>query len=81
MSSRLIKTTPLRDLIAVTPNDTTILQGIRALWVGGAGNVAVRTIQGTTVTISGIVAGTLIPIEVDIILATGTTATLILGGR
>lgn len=81
MSHRLIDTTPIADFAVVTPTDGLVLPRFRALWVGGAGNVAIRTLRGTTVTISGVVAGTLIPVYGDIVLATGTTATLILAGR
>jgi hypothetical protein len=50
----------------------------RALWVGGAGNIAVIMRDGSgPFTISGIPAGTLIPIRVQRVNATGTTATLI----
>lgn len=65
---------------AVTPHDTNANE-YKALYVGGAGNVAVRTKGGQTVTFSGATAGSFLWIEVDRVLATGTTATLILGLR
>lgn len=67
---------PFRRAVAVTPSDATVLQKTRALYVGGAGNMAVR-IGGSTVLFSGIPAGTLLELEVDQVLATSTTATLI----
>ena len=45
------------------------------VWVGGNGNVAVRMYGGqNSVTFTGVVAGTLLPIQVDKILATGTSS-------
>lgn len=50
----------------------------RALWVGGAGNLAVITSVGETVTFVGVQAGTLIPMRVKRVLTAGTTATSLL---
>ena len=47
------------------------------LYVGGAGNVSVVTIGGETITFSGVLAGTTLPIQVVKIRSTGTTATLV----
>jgi hypothetical protein len=67
---------------AVTPSDaTTFIEPVRALWIGGAGNVAVRMAADKSVlTIAGVPAGTLLPFQVDRVLA-ATTATLILALR
>lgn len=63
---------------AVTPHDTNEMTYIsRALWIGGAGTMTVVTQAGETILFSGIPAGTIIPIRVKIVKATGTTATLI----
>jgi hypothetical protein len=43
--------------------------------VGGAGNVACRFIDGTTATLVGVADGTLLPVRVLGVSATGTTAT------
>jgi len=51
----------------------------RGLWVGGAGNVAAVMLGGQTVTFVGVQAGTLLPIRVKRVLATGTTATYMVG--
>ena len=61
----------------VTPNDSTDIPATKAVWVGGAGNLNVDFYQGPTVLISGIAAGTLLPIKVKRIRAATTTATLI----
>lgn len=64
---------------AVTPDDATDLTyTTRALWVGGAGNISVITLGGETVTITGVLAGSLIPIRVNRVRSTSTTATNIL---
>ncbi len=65
---------------AVTPSDTTIIN-CRALYVGGAGNVAVKTTSGATaVTFTAPPVGTILPINIDggQVMATNTTATLII---
>jgi hypothetical protein len=64
--------------VAVTPSDSTDLGEPRALWVGGAGDVAMRfTGSGaTTVTLVGVPAGTLLPVAASKVMA-ATTATSI----
>lgn len=59
---------------AVTPSDSADASGL-ALWVGGAGNISIITAGGQTVTLSGVQAGTLIPLEFSRVRSTGTTAT------
>ena len=63
-------------LRAVTPSNTTDLTGARALFVGGAGNVAVRMVgdPDTTVTLTGVLAGTILPLRVTRVMA-ATSAT------
>ncbi|PXX41093.1 MULTISPECIES: hypothetical protein [Burkholderia] len=63
---------------AITPSDTAA-QTYRAIYVGGAGNVAVKTTGGNTVTFTAPPVGTILPVEVQLVLATGTTATLLIG--
>lgn len=84
----LSSTSPAYDGAAITPNDSTDLTAsrFRALWVGGAGNVAIifyndatNSGAGTAVTISGVAAGTLLPFAVRKVMATNTTATGIVG--
>ena len=71
---------PAQGAAAVTPNDGANLAvaGSRGLWVGGAGNVAVVTAQGDSVTFTGVPAGYLLQVAVSRVLATGTTATNLL---
>lgn len=63
---------------AVTPSDVTVLPPTTALWVGGAGTVAVQMADGTAVTFSGVTAGYLLPVSVTKVKSTGTSGTLIL---
>lgn len=62
----------------ITPSDTAA-QTYRAIYVGGAGNVTVVTTGGDTVTFTAPPVGTILPVEVQLVKATGTTATLLVG--
>lgn len=71
-------TSPATHAEAVTPSDSVELTNVsRALWIGGAGNLAVVTAEGETVTFASVGAGTLLALRVQQVLSTGTTATLI----
>ncbi len=74
---------------AVTPSDTVDIPSISTdpgagknngcvLFVGGAGNIKVKTIGGDEVTFNGINTGSFIPVQVVRVFATGTSATNIL---
>jgi hypothetical protein len=67
------------DGFAITPSDSTVIAATRGIWVGGAGNLAVTMGSGAVLTFAGVAAGTLLPIQVQKVMATNTTATLILG--
>jgi hypothetical protein len=68
---------PAETARAVTPSDTTTIGGTRALWVGGAGALTLDFADGQTgVVISGIPAGTLLPIA-PLKVKAASTATLI----
>lgn len=72
------KTTPATGGEAVTPSDATLLNFTsRALWIGGAGNISLLMEAGDTLLLSGVPAGTLLPVRATRVNATGTTATLI----
>lgn len=69
---------PARNAFVVTPHDVNLLKApCRSLWIGGAGTLTVITLGGDSVLFSGIPAGTIIPIQATRVMATGTTATLI----
>ena len=61
----------------VTPSDTVSLDAASVLFIGGAGNVNVKTEGGQTVLFSGLSAGDILPVSVTQVLNTNTTATLI----
>lgn len=69
------KTEPARSASEVTFNDSNQIDPTRAIYVGSTGNVKVDFVDGSTVTFSSVSAGTLLPIRVNRIYSTGTTAT------
>lgn len=65
---------PCNEGESVTPHDTTKLAKIgRCLYVGVAGDVTVLMAGGSTLTLKNAVAGSLLPIRVQRVNATGTT--------
>lgn len=70
---------PAWDAVALTPADSDLSRpATRALYVGGAGNVKVdMSGTGTAVTFTGVLAGSILPIRVDRVYSTDTTATAI----
>lgn len=73
---------PAHGAVAVTPNnDTDLTTNTRGLYVGGAGNLVVvmasEANAATTVTFTGVAAGTVLPIRVRRVKSTNTTATSI----
>jgi len=64
---------------AVTPSDSAELSKFaRALYVGGTGDVALVTTDGSSLTFSSVPAGVLLPIQCKQVTSTGTTATNII---
>jgi len=77
---------PAQGGFAVTKSDSTLFDNNgtnqpapRAIYVGGAGDLAVEFVDGTQVVFASVGAGTLLPINVRKVLSTGTTATSIVG--
>ena len=69
-------TSPALDAAAVIPNDTNDLPNIsRALYVGGAGDIAVEMMSGASVTLRAVPGGALVPLRARRVLSAGTTAT------
>jgi len=65
--------------VAITPSDT-VQQTYRGIYVGGAGDVAVvMEGGGAAVTFKAPPVGTLLPVRTSKVMATNTTATLLLG--
>ena len=59
---------------AITPSDTANLPTPSVVYVGGAGTVKVTTAQGDDVTFVGMNSGSVIPVQVLRVWATGLTA-------
>jgi hypothetical protein len=73
---------PFRAGVALTPSDSTVYTPpLDALFVGGAGNLALTGVDGASYTLNGALAGTLYNISASKVLATGTTATNIVALR
>jgi len=73
--------TPSEKFVAVTASDTVPLAygtdavRTKALYIGGAGDVAVKNSLGTSVTFQNVPAGSVLPVNVSYVMATNTTAT------
>jgi hypothetical protein len=63
------------DAAVVTPSDTNNLATPSVVFVGSAGNVRVLTAQGSDVLFTGVLGGTVLPVQVIRVFATNTTAT------
>lgn len=73
-------TSPPEEAAAVVPDDMTDLARVtRAVYVGNGGDLRVRMLRGGVVTFAGVPDGSLIPMRVSQIYATGTTASDIVG--
>ena len=73
-------TSPASEAEVITPNDTVaLLLATRALYVGGAGDVRVEMLSGDIVTFTNMQGGVFYPIRITKVLATGTTATNMVG--
>jgi hypothetical protein len=73
-------TAPAGHGFAVTAHDANDLpETTRALYVGGGGTIALVLASGATITLSGVPSGALLPIRACRVLATGTTATAMVG--
>src|SRR4051794_3645169 len=69
-------TGPFANIAAITPSDSVNLPFTsRGLWIGGGGSVSVVTLGGQTVTFAAVPAGFVLPVQVQRVNATGTTAT------
>jgi hypothetical protein len=69
---------PAVGAVAVTPNDSTEIPNLRALYIGGSGNLKVTCLDGSVVTFSSLPVG-ILPLSVRVVWSNGTTATNIVG--
>ena len=82
VTSRRNATEFARGAFAITPDDANALPKVAlGLWVGGAGNLTVKMQDGSTAALNAINAGTMLPLVVAQVMATGTSATLLVGFR
>jgi hypothetical protein len=72
--SSIFPSDPAQDAKAVTPSDTANQGDVRALYVGGAGNISLVTPLGTTVVFTGVQSGSILPVRCTKVLV-ATTAT------
>lgn len=73
-------TAPGRQWVAITPSDATILPvTLRAIYVGGDGNLALEDHDGNVEVFTGLTAGSLLPLRPRKVMSTDTTATLVIG--
>lgn len=63
---------------AVTKSDSAFVDLV-GLYVGGAGDVAVKGSDGVSATFAAAPAGTILPMKIVQVLSTGTTATGLVG--
>lgn len=71
---------PASHAFAITPsNSTNFTVPARAFYVGVGGDVAIVTIHDEVVTLSNVVAGSIVPVRVKRINSTNTTASLLVG--
>jgi hypothetical protein len=66
---------------ALTKSNTTTYQPFDAIYVGGAGDVALKTVGGQTVTFAGAASGSIIPVRFVQLMSTNTDATDCVGLR
>ena len=79
-NARGVTTSPGDEWFEITPSDATDLpQVVRALYVGGTGDVKVNDVNGNAATFVGLPTGIILPIRAYRIMATGTTATNLVG--
>lgn len=73
---------PIRDADVILPSDSaTLSRATRGIYVGATGDLRVRLVSGTTVTLAAVPGGTLLPLRLVQVLATGTTAGALVGLR
>ena len=73
-------TAPAIHGFAITPHDANeVAETTRAVYVGTAGNLSVVLLSGAAIVFSGLAGGTVLPIRVRQIKATGTTAGALVG--
>lgn len=73
-------TGPAENAFAITPHNTNELAYVpRGIYVGAGGSIAVVLVNGDSASFANVAAGTVLPIRAKQVLATGTTASSLIG--
>lgn len=68
-------TSPAIDGSMIVPDDSGDLAHVtRAVYVGNGGQIAAQLASGSTITLAAVPSGTLLPLRVRRVMATGTSA-------
>lgn len=71
---------PIRRGFSIAPSDGADLAAeLRAIYVGSSGDLALILASGDAITLAGVPAGSLLPLRVVRVKASGTTAGLLVG--
>ena len=71
---------PASGVFVITPSDTeNFVKTTRSIFVGGGGNLSVLAADGSTAVLAGVPAGSVLPIAVRRVNASGTSATGLVG--
>jgi hypothetical protein len=71
---------PASHAFTITPSDTAALaETLRGVYIGGGGAITAITQSGATVEFTALPSGSILPVRLSKILATGTTATGLVG--
>lgn len=63
------------EVVDISSTDHVMTKPTRELFIGGAGTLKVIMASGKTVTFTGVVAGSRLPLDVTTVVRTGTSAT------
>lgn len=63
---------------AIAPSDSVAVD-FNGIYIGGAGNVKVDLYDGSTITLTAVIVGTVYPLKISKVYSTGTTATNLVG--
>lgn len=70
-------TSPPEHAILIVPADQDLAHVTRALYVGVGGDVAVRMLDGSVVTLLNVPSGTLLPLRVSRVLPASTASSIL----
>lgn len=73
-SFRADEAAPAKTFPTVTPDDDVSYSGVRAVFVGTGGNIALVDVDGNTSTFKNVSSGDILPVAAVKVMATNTTA-------